>query len=236
MKKLILFLILLAPISGYAQTPLTVPDQKILGADTIYPVGELIALGVTPISPKPDNLDQVTYTWDVIDPLNENKTFKDLGDGSVIFGGGGQPHSVNVMCVISYLYLVKENNVVKTVSVRTRILKAKVQIGAINPVPSVTVPTNSLANDYLNSYRTALYNAAKAMRANSAALIAGTKSIKDIRDAMLIEWANARSQAFDKYYKAVLTGIIPEGATTVTPAQIEQYAKTLESIGDAVVK
>jgi len=51
-----------------------IPDQKIVGAETPIPLGELVDLSVSPIKSPPQYLVETTYTWKVLDGYTEKKS------------------------------------------------------------------------------------------------------------------------------------------------------------------
>jgi hypothetical protein len=206
-KSILLWLILLLPVQCFG--------QQIAGLDRDYKEGELIALSIVNL---PENINKSTYTWVIKDPTSPDKFSKTLDDGSVIFGAGVSAHQIDVECFVAYLdkdLIIQAKVISGTINVGGD-SKPKVDIEPDRNPHSLREKSKALGHDFLTSYRTALYNAAKAIRIGT--------DIRKVYADMQSEWSAARAQAFDRYFKELLSG-----------AQPGDYAQILEMIGDGVI-
>jgi hypothetical protein len=191
------------------------PDQKIVGADKPISLGKLVRLRVSPLTTPPANLASSAYQWKVYDydpstgdPV-ELDDLVDLGNGSVFFGAGIQPKKLRVMCVATYLFLVKDKDVVQEVATRTVVLTAVVTIGDGTPTPPPTPVEPTFPDGTYKLSKTAYEAAvgkvkdptarargaaalAKSYKAQATALAAGT--VADLKTA-LTKSKDANNQA-----------------------------------------
>lgn len=127
-----------------AKTSFVAPEQKILGADKVVPLGKLVRLRVSNPEAKAEHLASSAYQWKVYDydaatgDMVELDDVVDL-DGSVFFGAGIQPKKLKAICICTHLFLVKakvgDKDEVREVATRTVVLSAAVTIGGPDPGP-----------------------------------------------------------------------------------------------------
>jgi hypothetical protein len=133
----ILFALLLSLVCGAASAAdFVVPEQKITGAESPIPLGELVDLRISPLKDKPQYLESVSYAWKVIDlSTGEEKRVREAADG-IFFGAGIQAKRLKAFCAVTYLYVLKENQHVQEVGTRSVLLVADVQVGNETPNPN----------------------------------------------------------------------------------------------------
>lgn len=131
MKKYFLSICFLLVTSVAWGVEFVVPEQKIDGLGSV-PSGEVVVLSVTSLSEKPQYLETIIYNWTIL----ENGKLKTRGvkewpdKTSVIFGAGKVDGKIfTVLLNINYLYIVKENNTIKEVATRTRLVTGEVIVG-----------------------------------------------------------------------------------------------------------
>lgn len=114
---------------------LVVPEQKIVGADSPIPLGELVDLSVTDILVVPKHLVSTTYSWKVFDGYNEKRirTY----DKGVFFGAGIQNKKLKVFVVITHLYVIKEGDKFVEAATKTNFVSTDIFIGESEPEPVI---------------------------------------------------------------------------------------------------
>ncbi len=128
-------------------TDFVVPTQKIVGAETVVPPGEVIILSISEIDKKPPWLMATSYKWKILDRHAKDKRTLEH-DGSVVFGSGMEPTTTLAMCAVTHLYVVKdEANKIVEVGTRTVFLFAAVSTGPApgpgpGPGPGPNPPPN----------------------------------------------------------------------------------------------
>jgi hypothetical protein len=133
--KLASLIILIFATSAHA-TDYVIPDQKIVGAEQPVPLGELVDLGVTPVTTKPLYWVSASYSWKVVDlSTGEEKRFRPVGD-DIIFGTGLSPKKLKVFVAVSHLYVVPNGES----ATRVVFLSADLVLGTGTPTPAPTPP------------------------------------------------------------------------------------------------
>lgn len=129
-----------------ARADVTVPEQKIEGAETPIALGGLAELSVAkiPTDEKPTGLAGVTYDWLLLDNGKEFATrlrkFDDKDREGVFFGAGIKKKKLFVICHATYLYVMKDDKGnVTSVSTRTRRMTAELRLGDGEPEPDPDV-------------------------------------------------------------------------------------------------
>ncbi len=110
-----------------------VPEQKIEGADSPIPLGELVDLTISPIKTPPPNLASTSYVWRVYED-GVPKHVREYQEG-IFFGAGIKPKKLLAECVVVYLYVVKDGDKVTEIATRVNFLSADVVIGPPEPPP-----------------------------------------------------------------------------------------------------
>jgi hypothetical protein len=162
-----------------------VPAQKILGAETPVPLGELVDLSVSPIKDPPKNFVSYSIAWKVFDGDKE-KRVREYQDG-IFFGAGVVPKRMTALVAVTYLYVVKEGDKVIEVATKTVIISSPVIIGEdIAPSPDPVAPEPSFPEARYNlnkkSYSIAMSKVPAAIRKGSATAVA--KSFESIASAV----------------------------------------------------
>jgi hypothetical protein len=134
-RALLAALACLALGAGARADDFVVPAQKITGAEQPIPLGELVDLGLTPLKEKPKGLEGTSAAWRVIDLASgQEKKFREHAEG-IFFGAGIRPKKLKVFCAVSYLFVARDGDKVKSLFVKTVLLTADVQVGEPGPGP-----------------------------------------------------------------------------------------------------
>ena len=164
-----------------------VPAQKILGAETPVPLGELVDLTVSPIKDPPKHFISCSVAWKVFDGDKE-KRVREYQDG-IFFGAGVVPKRMTALVAITYLYAVKEGDKTTEITTRTVIISTPVIIGedpGPSPVPDPSAPEPSFPearyNLHKKAYSLAMSKVPAATRKGSAAAVA--KSFESMASAV----------------------------------------------------
>lgn len=120
--------------SSVFATDFVVPQQKIVGAETPIPLGELVDLSISPIKDPPKHFLSYSVAWKVFDGDKE-KRVREYQDG-IFFGAGVVPKKMTALVAVTYLYAVKETEKIVEVATKTVILSTPVLIGEENPEPT----------------------------------------------------------------------------------------------------
>lgn len=118
-----------------------VPEQHIVGAENPVPLGELATLSLSPVKSPPANLATTSVTWAVFDGT-KRKQFATDAEGRVFFGTGLKPKSLLVTASVTYVFVVKDGDKVKTAVAKTIVLDAEVIIGEKAPPSDPPVNPN----------------------------------------------------------------------------------------------
>ena len=165
-----------------------VPQQKIVGAETPIPLGELVDLSVSPIKDPPKHFVSYSLAWKVFDGDKE-KRVREYQDG-IFFGAGVVNKKMTALVAITYLYVVKESDKISEVGTKTVLLSTPVVIGADTPEPGPDPtpvdpePTFPESRYNLNSkaYKAAMSKVTSQARKSGAKNIA--KSFESIASAV----------------------------------------------------
>lgn len=140
MKRLAILSLFVFAVLSFA-ADFVVPSQKIVGGEDKIPPGELVDLALSPMKEKPKYLEQTSQDWTVYEIVVKDgkaelkeKRFKEVGNG-IFFGAGLKPRKLYVVCNVTYLFAVRDKDVVKEVAVKTSRLAATVRIGENDPDP-----------------------------------------------------------------------------------------------------
>jgi len=114
-----------------------VPQQKIVGAESPIPLGELVDLSISPIKDPPKHFVSYSMAWKVFDGDKE-KRVREYQDG-IFFGAGVVNKKMTALVAVTYLFAVKESDKIIEVGTKTVILSTPVLIGdGVNPEPGPT--------------------------------------------------------------------------------------------------
>lgn len=126
------------------------PVQKIVGAEEVIELGELVVLSLSPIEKAPVGYVKHVVDWKVFDYdqntkpslFGKQKSFRAMPDGSIFFGAGVVKKKLTVFASVAYLYVSDK----KEASVKTVLLTAIVDIGGgsepePDPDPPAPEPT-----------------------------------------------------------------------------------------------
>lgn len=83
-------------------------NQKIVGNEKPFPLGELVTLSVSPAEKVP-GLVKTTYDWKVFEPTFEKKTVKVDLNGEVFFGAGVKNKKLLVVVAVTQTFEVTED-------------------------------------------------------------------------------------------------------------------------------
>lgn len=156
-----------------------IPAQKLVGIDQTFELGELVVLGVSPVTQKPANYVSTSYLWKLRDGFR-GKVFQTAPAGDQIFFGAGiKAKTLLVECIATHLYLVKDaSGVVKEAATQTVVMDGQVNIGEgpePDPTPTPT-PTPSFPDGSYQlskfSYEQATNSVPGSSRQNGAAVLA----------------------------------------------------------------
>jgi hypothetical protein len=183
----ILFSLLAAMLisSSSLATDFVVPQQKIVGAESPVPLGELVDLTVSPIKDPPKHFVSCSIAWKVFDGDKE-KRVREYQDG-IFFGAGVVPKRMTALVAITYLYVVKEGDKTSEIVTKTVIISSPVIIGedpGPDPEPSAPEPTFPEARYNLQkkAYSLAINKVPAAIRKGSATAVA--KSFESMASAV----------------------------------------------------
>lgn len=147
-RKTLSILFLLFASTVYA-TDFAVPTQIMSGHETPVDAGDLVEVYITPITDdtKKPHLSGVAYQWRLFEVTNgdikEKRFRQDNTDGgrTIFFGAGVKDKKFFVECYVTYLYMVKKDNVIVEVGTRNQLITGVVIVGNPSPEP-VPVPPN----------------------------------------------------------------------------------------------
>lgn len=115
-----------------------IPKQKIVGGESVVPLGEIVNLNVSSVDMKPKDWVNQSVNWKVLDG-QVAKAVIDLGDKGIFFGTGTVSKKVLVIAAITNLYIKKDDKGnVSDVSTRTVFVTTVVTLGAApgpDPMP-----------------------------------------------------------------------------------------------------
>jgi len=162
-----------------------VPQQKIVGAESPVPLGELVDLTVSPIKDPPKHFVSCSIAWKVFDGDKE-KRVREYQDG-IFFGAGVVPKRMTALAAITYLYVVKEGDKTIEITTKTVIISSLVTIGEdLDPAPDPAAPEPSFPESRYNlhkkAYSLAMSKVPAATRKGSAAAVA--KSFESMASAV----------------------------------------------------
>ena len=162
-----------------------VPQQKIVGAESPVPLGELVDLTVSPIKDPPKHFVSCSIAWKVFDGDKE-KRVREYQDG-IFFGAGVVPKRMTALAAITYLYVVKEGDKTIEIITKTVIISSLVTIGEdLDPAPDPAAPEPSFPearyNLHKKAYSLAMGKVPAAARKGSAAAVA--KSFESMASAV----------------------------------------------------
>ena len=162
-----------------------VPAQKIVGAESPVPLGELVDLTVSPIKDPPKHFVSCSIAWKVFDGDKE-KRVREYQDG-IFFGAGVVPKRMTALAAITYLYVVKEGDKTTEIVTKTVIISSPVIIGEdLGPAPDPAAPEPSFPEGRYNlqktAYSLAMGKVPAATRKGSATAVA--KSFESMASAV----------------------------------------------------
>lgn len=164
-----------------------VPQQKIVGAETPIPLGELVDLSISPIKDPPKYFTSYSVAWKVFDGDKE-KRVREYQDG-IFFGAGVVPKRMTALVAVTYLYTVKEGDKITDVGTKTVILSTPVIIGedpGPDPAPDPVNPEPTFPETRYNlgskAYKAAMSKVPSTARRAGAKNIA--KSFESIASAV----------------------------------------------------
>jgi hypothetical protein len=171
--------------SALIATDFVVPQQKIVGAESPVPLGELVDLTVSPIKDPPKHFVSCSIAWKVFDGDKE-KRVREYQDG-IFFGAGVVPKRMTALAAITYLYVVKEGDKTTEIATKTVIISSPVIIGedpGPDPEPSAPEPSFPEARYNLQkkAHSLAISKVPAAIRKGSAAAVA--KSFESMASAV----------------------------------------------------
>lgn len=210
MKRLALLCLLLTALPLRAD--FAVPDQKITGAEQPVPLGELVALEVSPVKGPVPDLASTTVAWKVFDGTSEKKFAVDA-QGRVFFGAGLVSKKLLAVAAVTHVYITAD----KKVASRTVLLTAEVAIGDGRPAPNPnpTPPPGDqepeFEGDQLGlaqlSYRSALKVPAPARKRSAALAGSFTDVLGQIKAGKLSGREKILKATFESNRKALGTDL-----------------------------
>lgn len=227
MKILYSLIVFLAFSLNVFAEKFVIPDQKIVGAETPIPLGELVDLSVSPIKSPPQYLVETTYTWKVLDGYTEKRVRP--YDGGVFFGAGIQPKRLKAFVAVTYLYVVKDQDKIVESAARTSFLSTDVLIGAEappEPDPSVPTPTPNPEPD--PTFPEGKYNLSKF-------IYDITKTKINISKADKSKQANALAKSFESIAAAIAAGTIDD-QEDILKKTAEANRSAIQTVGGDKVK
>ena len=176
--------VVLCTTSAFA-ADFVVPQQKIVGAESAVPLGELVDLTISPIKDPPKHFISYSVAWKVFDGDRE-KRVREYQDG-IFFGAGVVTKRMTALVAITYLYAVKEGDKTTEITTRTVIISTPVIIGEDpGPSPDPAAPEPSFPEARYNlqkkSYSLATSKVPATIRKGSAAAVA--KSFESMASAV----------------------------------------------------
>jgi hypothetical protein len=155
MIKLVISMLSFVLVCGASlATDFVVPQQKIVGAESPVPLGELVDLTVSPIKDPPKHFVSCSIAWKVFDGDKE-KRVRESQDG-IFFGAGVVPKRMTALVAITYLYVVKEGDKTSEIVTKTVIISSPVIIGEDpGPTPDPSVPDPVFPEGRYNLQKTA---------------------------------------------------------------------------------
>ena len=155
-----------------------IPQQKIVGAESPIPLGELVDLSISKITDPPKHFVSYSVAWKVFDGDKE-KRVREYQDG-IFFGSGIVPKKMTALVAVTYLYAVKESDKIVDIATRTVIISTPVTIGDGNnpepgPEPSPVDPEPAFPETRYNLHKKA-YSLAMS-KVPTAARKAGAQNI-----------------------------------------------------------
>ena len=196
-----LFVFLAFSLNVFAEK-FVIPDQRIIGAETPIPLGELVDLSVSPIKSPPQYLVETTYTWKVLDGYTEKRVRP--YDGGVFFGAGIQPKKLKAFVAVTYLYVVKEQDKIVESAARTSFLSTDVLIGTeAPPEPDPNVPTPTPNPEPDPTFPEGKYNLSKFIHEI-------TKNKINLSKPDKAKQANALAKSFEGIAAAIVAGTIDD--------------------------
>lgn len=197
-----------------------IPDQKIVGAETPIPLGELVDLSVSSIKNPPQYLVETTYTWKVLDGYTEKRVRP--YDGGVFFGAGIQPKRLKAFVAVTYLYVVKEQDKIIESAARTSFLSTDVLIGdEAPPTPDVPTPTPNPEPEPV--FPEGKYNLSKF-------IYDITKNKINISKQDKAKQANALAKSFESIAAAIAAGTIDDQEDILKKTS-EANRSAIQSVG-----
>lgn len=137
-------LALAAPGRAAEPDKFPLPKVAVLGAADPVPLGELVALSLSPPEDAPPTLAATSVQWKVFDYDPKGgvveKRVRTDADGWVLFGAGVKDKKMLVVASVTHLYLVKDGDRVLEAATRTQLLVAQLTIGVPPPVPPGPTP------------------------------------------------------------------------------------------------
>lgn len=162
-----------------------VPSQKILGAETPVPLGELVDLTISPIKDPPKHFISYSVAWKVFDGDRE-KRVREYQDG-IFFGAGVVAKRMTALVAITYLYAVKEGDKTTEITTKTVIISTPVIIGedpGPSPDPSAPEPSFPEARYGLQKRIYTLAMSKVPVNGRKAAAISVAKSFESMASAV----------------------------------------------------
>lgn len=214
-----LFVFLIFSLNVFAEK-FVVPDQKIVGAETPIPLGELVDLSVSSIKSPPQYLVETTYTWKILDGYTEKRVRS--YDGGVFFGAGIQPKRLKAFVAVTHLYVVKEQDKIIESAARTSFLSADVLIGDESPpVPNPNPPNPNPEPD--PTFPEGKYNLSKFIYDITKTKISISKVDKT-------KQANALAKSFESIAAAIAAGTIDD-QEDILKKTAEANRSSIQSVG-----
>jgi hypothetical protein len=172
-------------VSSAFATDFVIPSQKIVGAESAVPLGDLVDLTISPIKDPPKHFISYSVAWKVFDGDRE-KRVREYQDG-IFFGAGVVAKRMTALVAITYLYAVKEGDKTTEITTKTVIISSPVIIGEDpGPSPDPVAPEPSLpeAKYSLNkkAYSLAMSKVPASIRKGSATAVA--KSFESMASAV----------------------------------------------------
>ena len=222
MKILYSLIVFLAFSLNVFAEKFVIPDQKIVGAETPIPLGELVDLSVSPIKSPPQYLVETTYTWKVLDGYTEKRVRP--YDGGVFFGAGIQPKRLKAFVAVTYLYVVKEQDKIVESAAKTAFLSTDVLIGDEAPPPPTPNPNPPNPNPEPDpTFPEGKYNLSKFIYDVTKTKINISKSDK-------AKQANALAKSFESIAAAIAAGTIDD-QEDILKKTAEANRSSIQAIG-----
>lgn len=193
-RKTLSILFLLFASTVYA-TDFAIPTQIMSGHETPVEAGDLVEVYITPITDdiKKPHLSGVSYQWRLFEfvggDIKEKRFRQDNTEGgrTIFFGAGVKDKKFFVECYVTYLYMVKKDNVIVEVGTRNQLITGVVIVGnpspepvppGPNPNPPAPVPTPAFPDGKYKlakfAFETAIAKVDKATREKAATALAGS--------------------------------------------------------------